>query len=46
MAEVELAATRFCQPEAPMRKKTEQVVLRHQVAACHGLFPLETLRQT
>ncbi len=43
MAEVELAALRFCQPAVPMRKKTELDVLRHQVAACHGLFPLGTL---
>ncbi len=44
MAEVELAALRFCQPAVPMRKKTEQDIWRHRVAACHGLFPLETLR--
>ncbi len=44
MAEVELAALMFCQQAVPVRKKTEQDVLRHQVAACHGLFPLETLR--
>ncbi len=43
MAEVELAALRFCQPAVPMRKKTEQDVWRHQEAVCHELFPLGTL---